>query len=243
MLKYANSAKRKRIARLASLLAIIVMIPAIWTFISVLKENRFESDAELFIKNELGALPYAEYIKKNTSYTYGGENNSVIEFNSFGLEEIPESTISLLKNRLNDYPALIGDNTKLIFNQTTNKGLDNFKYMQQLRSRDSLDLLSQSEKIIFLEKKVRELSKLEKNYIAFNELKDEIKINYETIEQFSYANLITSNFKKTDTVPVFSVKWLKSKTKEVDRKKDKEKLEKWLKLKLKLDTLVVKRLN
>ncbi len=42
MLKYANSAKRKRIARVASLVAIIVMIPAVFTFLSVLKESQFE---------------------------------------------------------------------------------------------------------------------------------------------------------------------------------------------------------
>ena len=70
-----------------------------------------------------------------------------------------------------------------------------------------------------------------------------MKINYETIEQFSYANVINSNFTKMDTISVFSVKWTDSLTKEPARVKDKEKLEKWLKLKLKLDTLVVKRVN
>ena len=41
MLKYANSAKRKRIAQIASILAIIVMIPASFTFVDVLKKSRF----------------------------------------------------------------------------------------------------------------------------------------------------------------------------------------------------------
>jgi len=41
---------------------------------------------------------------------------------------------------------------------------------------------------------------------------------------------------------VFSIKWLDT-SKEETRKKDKGKLEKWLKLKLDLDTLVVKRIN
>ena len=39
MIRYANSAKRKRIARIASLVAIIVMIPAVVTFLTVLKKT------------------------------------------------------------------------------------------------------------------------------------------------------------------------------------------------------------
>ena len=70
-----------------------------------------------------------------------------------------------------------------------------------------------------------------------------MKINYETIEQFSYANVINSNFSKMDTLSVFSVKWIDSLAKEDFRIKDKEKLEKWLKLKLDLDTLVIRRIN
>ena len=53
MIRYANSAKRKRIAQLASLLALVVMIPAIYTFIKVYKENKVNTQLSLFIKNEI----------------------------------------------------------------------------------------------------------------------------------------------------------------------------------------------
>ncbi len=241
MLKYANSAKRKRIARFASLLAVIVMIPAVWTFLNVLKESNFNRDAGSFIKKELEALPHAEYIRNNMTYEYGADNNSKIVLNTFGLDEIPESTIAVLRSRMKDYNALI--NSQLIINQNRSKNLDNFKYMEELRTRDSLDLLSQTQKIAYLEGKVLQFSKLERNYIPFDELTKEVKINYETIEQFSYANVINSNFTKMDTISVFSVKWVDSLAKEDLRIKDKDKLEKWLKLKLNLDTLVVKRIN
>ena len=48
MLKYANSAKRKRIAQLATLVAIVVMIPAGFTFWDVYKESNFIMEAETF---------------------------------------------------------------------------------------------------------------------------------------------------------------------------------------------------
>ena len=241
MLKYANSAKRRRISRFATLLAIIVMIPAVWTFVNVLSESNFNRDASSFVEKELNALPHAEYLKNNAVYKYIDKENSVVELNTFGLDEIPESTIALLQSSMKDYSAL--SNSKLIVNQNKSKNLDNFRYMEELRTRDSLDLLSQTQKIEYLENKVKLLSKLERNYIAFEELTKEVKINYETIEQFSYSSVINSNFIKMDTLSVFSVKWIDSLTKEPARIKDKEKLEKWLKLKLNLDTLVVNRVN
>ncbi|MFH4963905.1 DUF389 domain-containing protein [Gaetbulibacter sp. M235] len=241
MLKYVNSAKRKRIGRIASLLAIVVMIPAIWTFINVLQESNFTRDAKAFVNSELKDLPHFEYMKNNAIYSYVDRNNSSIDINTFGLDEIPESTINLLDGRMRDYSALSA--TKLNFNQNRSKGLDNFKYMEELRYRDSLDLLSQTQKISFLEGKVKQLSKLEKNYIPFDELTKEVKINYENLAQFSYSNVINTNFTKTDTVTVFTVKWIDSLANEKARVKDSEKLEKWLKLKLNLDTLVVKRAN
>jgi uncharacterized hydrophobic protein (TIGR00271 family) len=241
MLKYVNSAKRKRIARFASLLAIVVMIPAVWTFLNVLKESNFNKDARSFVENELRALPHFEYLKKNALFNYSNKEDSSIVINTFGLDEIDESVISLLESRMKDYSAI--SDSKLRINQNKSKNLDNFRYMEELRTRDSLDLLSQTQKIAYLENKVQQLSKLERNYIPFEELTQEVKINYETIEQFSYSSVINSNFTKMDTLSVFNVKWVDSLTNEAARTKDRNKLEKWLKLKLKLDTLVVKRVN
>ncbi|MGC1633640.1 MAG: hypothetical protein WA749_16140, partial [Gelidibacter sp.] len=146
--------------------------------------------------------------------------------------------IAVLRGRMKDYPALA--NARLNFNQNRSKNLDNLRYMSQLRYRDSLDLLSQAEKIVFLENKVRKLSKYEVLQIPFEELTKEVKINYENIDQLSYATVISSNFKKLDTITEFTVKWDKA-IKADAISKEQNKLERWLKQKYKLDTLVVRR--
>ncbi len=242
MLKYANSAKRKRTSRIATVIAILVMVPAVITFINVWKESKFENAAKSFIDKELNELPHSDFIKKNAIYEYIDVKGkqSIIEFNSFGLDEIPDNTISVLRGRLKDYPAL--SNTTMVFNQNKSKNLDNLRYMSQLRYRDSLDLLSQSEKIVFLEDKVKKLSKYEALQIPFVELSKEVKINYETIEDLSYASVISSNFKRIDTIAVFTAKWNSSVTEE-EIAKQKDKLHRWLKQKYSLDTLIVKREN
>lgn len=240
MLKYANSKKRKRIARIASVLAIIVMVPAVWTFIKVLKESNFDNAARSFVDNELKAIPQYEYVKKNTIPKYN-DGDSYIEFNTYGLGVIPESTINLIKGRTAAYPAL--ENTRIIFNQSRSEQIDNMKYMEQIRFRDSLDIVSQTDKITYLENRVKTLSILEKNTIPFNDVVKEVQINYENLKSFGYANQIASDFNKTDTISVFSVVWDKTKANEQTIAKDQDKLERWLKVKLKLDTLVVKRQN
>lgn len=243
MLKYANSAKRRRIGRIATFLAIIAMIPAIWTFVNVLSESRFERDARNFINRELTALPHADFIIKNASYKYSDNEKtpSSIELNTFGLDELPESTATLLKARLKNYDAL--KNAKLILNQNRSRNLDNLKYMEQIRLRDSLDLLSQSEKIMFLENKLKSLSKLEQLQIPFDKLTREVKINYAAVSRISYATVITSNFSKMDTLSVFTVKWNNNNIDEAGISKQQPQLERWLKERFDLDSLVVRREN
>ncbi|WP_418511329.1 DUF389 domain-containing protein [Corallibacter sp.] len=241
MLKYANSKKRKRISQIATFLAILVMIPAGYTFITVLRESNFNRDAASFVNNELKSLPHAAYIQKNADYKYSDEENvkSKIVINTFGLDELPESTVALLESRMKTYKSL--NNTELLLNQNRNKYVDNLKYMEEIRYRDSLDLLSQNQKIAFLENKMKRLNMLERNTIPFEEITKEVKINYEGLEQLSYSNVITSNFKKIDTLYMFTTKWSDSINDETFINKEQGKLEKWLKFKLDLDTLLVTR--
>jgi len=237
MLRYANSKKRARTARIAAVLAIIVMIPAVLTFVDVLRESRFERDAKAFINNELSTLPNSKYIIKNASITYDATGESIIELIPFGNDEVLDETKQLLESRFSNYSAL--SNTKLYINQVKNRAINNLEYMEELRSRDSLDLLSQGQKISFLEAKVMRLSRLERDQIPFEEVVDEAKINYEKLKSISYSKRITSNFSKIDTLAIFSFKWIDSLATEESIKTDTAKLQKWLKVKLKLDTLAI----
>ena len=155
----------------------------------------------------------------------------------FGTDEISEEREQFLNSRLSDYPAL--SNTRLNINQVKNRAVNNLEYMEELRSRDSLDLRSQSQKISFLEAKVVRLSRLERDQIPFEDVVNEAKINYEKLKSIAYSKRITSDFSKIDTLAIFSFKWIDSLTTEESRKTDTDKLQKWLKVKLKLDTLLV----
>ncbi|MAV42128.1 MAG: hypothetical protein CMC32_01420 [Flavobacteriaceae bacterium] len=239
MINYVDSVRRGTISRFATLAAIIVMIPAIWTFVNVVNESNFKNDALSFLNSELDILPNSKYIKKNTVVQYYSDKPSVIELTTLGNDQISKEIEFVLNTKMKNYSAL--NNTELIINQSVFREINNLEYMEELRSRDSLDLLSQTQKINFLEDKVQELLVLEKNYIEFPNLLKELNINYSEIDEFSYSNILKSDFKSIDTVSVFYVKWNDSLVNEIDVISKSSQLEKWLKYKLNLDSIIIKR--
>ena len=239
MINYVDSIRRRRISRFATLAAIIVMIPAVWTFVNVVNESNFKNDALSFLNSELDILPNSKYIKKNTVVQYNSDKPSVIELTTLGNDQISKEIEFVLNTKMKNYSSL--NNTELIINQSVFREINNLEYMEELRSRDSLDLLSQTQKINFLEDKVQELLVLEKNYIEFPNLLKELNINYSEIDEFSYSNILKSDFKSIDTVSVFYVKWNDSLVNEIDIISKSSQLEKWLKYKLNLDSIIIKR--
>ncbi len=238
MIKYANSKRRKRIAQIVSLLAIISVIPAGLTFYDVLKESKFNSDAKLFIQNELTALPNSNYVKRQATYHYNKDDFNTIELATFGQDKIDATTENLLRTRLLDYSALT--DVKLLINQSglANDYTDELRFMGELRTRDSLDLLNQTQQIRYYEQELAKLKRLERQTIPFRAISQEARINYDGLESIQYANTIQNNYKKIDTLAVFSVKWADS-IKRKERKNNLKKLSEWLKFKTNLDTLVV----
>jgi uncharacterized hydrophobic protein (TIGR00271 family) len=239
MINYVDSIRRRRISRFATLAAIVVMIPAVWTFVNVVKESNFKNDAMSFVNFELDILPNSKYIKKNILIQYNKDIPSVIELTTLGNDQISDEIEFVLSTKMKNYSSL--DNTELIINQSLFREINNLEYMEELRSRDSLDLLSQTQKINFLENKIQQLLKLEQNYIEFPGLVNEVSINYSEIQNFSYSNVLKSDFKSIDTISVFYVKWNDSLINELDIANKSVQLEKWLKYKLNLDSILIKR--
>ena len=239
MINYVDSIRRRRISRFATLAAIVVMIPAVWTFVNVVNESNFKNDAMSFVNSELDILPNSKYIKKNILIQYNKDIPSVIELTTLGNDQISDEIEFVLSTKMKNYSSL--DNTELIINQSLFREINNLEYMEELRSRDSLDLLSQTQKINFLENKIQQLLKLEQNYIEFPGLVNEVSINYSEIQNFSYSNVLKSDFKSIDTISVFYVKWNDSLINELDIANKSAQLEKWLKYKLNLDSILIKR--
>ncbi len=242
MLRYANSAKRKRTAQLASLLAILVMIPASRTFYVTLLESNAEHDYKLFLENDINSNENL-YLRKDF-YNY---NDKTIKLYFDG--EIPDAIVSDLKNEIKEYDAL-GD-FELVINGNKARGLDQVSkaYDRSIVELNRIEkendkLLDEIEalkiQIAGLETSLREANKVVPVEILpyFNISKD-AKIRFPDLETLGYGEVLQSNFLKIDTVQVIFPKWKFQVSDSLNTVRV-NRLQEWITKELKADTLYVK---
>lgn len=246
MLKYVNSVKRKRIAQIASLTAVVVMVPAVWTFLNVLKDNKINNQIKLFIKNEIDNID--DYLLMDDEYY---SNTQTLELKFFN--EISNAEENLMKSRLKTdprYSALIEVKLKIKDSDTKSFDLLTKAYEdkgQELKeSRDIIEGLQR--KISDLEQVISNLnSKFEQEAIqrnekivAFSRISKEAKIRYNELERLDFANVLSSkDFIKIDTIPQITVKWNQFIPDSIINLKQEE-LRSWMQIQLELDTLYIK---
>lgn len=235
MVKYINSAKRKSIARFASFVATIVLAASIYTFYDLYKRNEFVDNIEQF-KTAI----------KNNGFVLIEGNESDINFNDkkltltiFG-KLYPEDRKKINELRF-DYSLeevvlnIQGgiDDTKVIneIQALREKFTNNQKLIED---RDAY-IKSKDNRIQYLEKELRHIFK---SRVPFAQISAEVKINYEELEEFYFAKMLKSNFKTIDTLALFKIKWYDTTPKNT-QKLQRKKLERWLKTRLELDTLVI----
>ncbi|WP_111685559.1 DUF389 domain-containing protein [Winogradskyella tangerina] len=241
MLKYANSKKRKRIAQLASLVAIVVMIWPTLSFVKFIKETRLNADYSAFIEKEVRSnndlwfqSGTPQWEKKKITLYFNGE--------------ITDATETDLRNELKQYQNIKDFELEIFGNK--NRSIDKISdaYDRAIAELDKKDLI-----ITGLEQQIEELQKtvtglnqqLEAqnttDEVAFSVLARDAKIRFDDLSYFSYAKLLESkDFIKIDTLTVANIEWKESVNDSVALVKEGELLQ-WLKQKLKTEKISIKR--
>ena len=238
LVRYANSKRRKRIAQIASVIAIIVMIPSVILFVNLLSKQVYESKAREFL-SEVVRYKGAETVKSNQNY-----NKKKLEVYFIGAP-VPESIIETWREQLQDIEVL--KESELIVHQGVSSSEDMASISSQVKSGILEDLYVKNQELIEnKDAKIRllenELLKYKASGFSFRDISKEIKVNYDKVESLSYANTISTNFSKVDTIPTFTVTW-KNNISKTQQKTEISKIQKWLGLRLKLDTVLVKSYN
>jgi len=237
LVRYANSKRRKRTSQIASLIALAVMVPSVWLFVKLLDEQLFENKTKEFVRTVV-RYDGAEVVK--FTHDYKTRNLDVYLIG----RPVPRTTINEWHTTLQETEKL--EDVKLrIYQGADQSGEMAARLSGEVKAGILEDLYVRNEKLIqdkderirFLED---EISFMKVRNFPFKQISEEIRINYENLETFGYSNKIVTNFQKTDTLPVVTLSWKKN-VSASERKKDAQKIEKWLKLKMKLDTLVIER--
>ena len=202
MLKYANSQRRKNIARIVTVLALVAMLPAGWTFYDVLQVTRYEMDYVSYLESEINQNEnlwlQREKIDTDTK-------KITLNFNG----EITEATKSDLINELKGYEYL--QDFSLIINGNKNRSTDKILELYDI----AIDKIEKRDSIIsVLESNIDSLKlaissqKNEMDSNVFLNLSKDAKIQFLDLESFGYARMLaSSNFRNTDTIKVVKIQW------------------------------------
>lgn len=242
--KYATAKKRKKVNRIVAIVAILIIAPSIFTFKKIIERSFYEKEASKFLDNYV-VFNGAEEIKRKVDPV-----TKHIDVYLIG-ETVPESIIIEWQKKIQNNEGLLGSTLTIRQGQDkiselktemskVKEGLLKDFTSQELNDKET-EILILNDKIKHLEKEI-EAQKSKVKVIPLLSLSNEAKINYPNIESISFAEVITSNFKQIDTLPVISAKWNK-KTHLSTIKKEKEKLGEWFKYKLELDTIIVNQVS
>jgi uncharacterized hydrophobic protein (TIGR00271 family) len=247
MHKYANAAKRKRYSSIATIVGLAVMIPAIFTFITVFQKNQVKTQVTNFIKNEIKTIKSFQLIDDTYSY-----EEKEIKLNFFN--EVTEGEKNILNNQLvnnSNYTKIKDFKIKIKGSDTKSFELITIAYTEKREElQESKNIIAGLQKqltglqetISSLNNRIEQdaLSK-NKNVIAFSSIAKDAKIRYIDIEEIGFASVLSSkDFIKIDTIPVATIKWNLRLPDSIISPKERE-LRSWLQKEMKLDTLFIKR--
>ena len=247
MHKYANAAKRKRYATIASVVGLAVMIPAIFTFINVFKKSKINNQIEVFIKTEVKNNPSLTLIDYESNL-----EKETLKLNFFN--EITDATYNDLSNEITSnisYSSLKDFTLKIKGSDTKSFELITTAYKEKREElQESKNIINGLQKqITDLQITISSLNQrieqdaLNKNQkaIAFSRIAKDAKIRYIDIEAIGFANVLSSkDFIKIDTIPVATIKWNLKVPDSIINLKESE-LRGWLQKEMELDTLFIKR--
>lgn len=241
MVRYANSQRRRLIARVASITGILVMVPAGFTFYQVFQESLFKKQAQEFLKETIEVYQFnasGRYVDNLTKLEYNNDGLSLIELVCMGDELIPENIINTWRVQKNEYSRLKEAEFRILQGGKDDSE-EKFNYVSELYEKNKAELLNKDEQIRLLEEEVASLTKNAGKQIPFGNISAEAKANYQNIAALGFSYQLQTDFQKLDTVPVFEVKW-KEGTRQNQKNADAKKMLDWLKLRLQDTTLIIK---
>ena len=234
MVKYVNSRRRGQIARIASLVGLLVMIPAIYTFYQVFQESRFRSQSQQFITETIGAYHFptnGRFMDNLTQLEYKEEGGSVIELVCMGDDPIPDNVIQTWQNQKNKYSKLKDAQLKIVQGGRDDTE-EKFQYINELYEAKQAELLGKDQRIEFLESELASLQVLAKSQIPFVDITAEARVNYPNLVGLGYAYILETDFEKMDTIPVIEVRW-KADDLPKDQEAELKRFSDWIQVRLK----------
>lgn len=256
--EFLDPKREAKLRKYMVLFVIITIVPSAIIFINVIKESRFNAGAETFVNSTI-QFSGAELI--NEKYTFN-DSLSYIDLYFIG-KEIPNDKVIEWRSNLKEFSLVAKgskfrrffaitdstvlkihqakDNTEALANRINDLSTNLSKevrvgILEEIYKKNEKMLKTKDEKITFLE---NQLLRFKRDSIPVRSILNEMQIQNKYVNRISYANTIeTDTSGIVDTIPTVLIEWDRGISR-YNRNKEQSKFSKWLKVRLKLDTVRV----
>lgn len=230
--QYLDPHQRRLVKRTITIFAILVIVPSIFMAINVIRESRFQYQANKFVK-EIQLTDMFEDTQVLSAEKEFHRNGSCIQLSLFG-RALSQDEISQLQNKLNDYGI---KKTTLEIKQTGHSINMDVSVQANiienlLTKRDSViaekdSIIRLMEQDITLQKRVAD---------SYEQIACEIALQFPFVKNFSIDNSVQVDVKttKAKTFPTLIVTYNGDPSDE-----DKQQFFKWIKIRLAVDNLQI----
>ena len=233
--KFENPKLEKRVHTIVTAAVIVTMVPSVLLAYNLVRKSVFERNAQVFMEREFN-FAETQVIRSEINYSRDG---SIIDVTLFG-KPLGDESIEKIKASLSDYKLR---DCELKINQAYDdeeEELRNVELISQnmragliedLYRKNEEVLQSKDERIKFLED---QLFKLEASQYPVADLSEELKVQYDNLSEFTVMDGYVRNMESNsvDTICFASVHFVVEPPIE-----EYEKIRRWLKLRLKVDSL------
>jgi len=231
MVKYANQAKRKRVSRLASLIGLLVLLPSIYLFYELYKDQVKESAANTFINQ------YVDYEGMRPDADWNGETQT-LDVVMVGAP-VPDPIIEEWTKKFAQIEELEESQVRFYQGSSILNASNEAVEVVQEELIDKLRLIQDKDvRIAALEDELRRLNEQNKN---FDVVSEEVRLNYPQVASISYAPSVSKDFitQQMDTVSEYTILF-KDTTLSTDRRVEiKKRMESWLQYRLKTNKIQI----
>lgn len=233
LVSFVNADTEKKVKRYMVAFVIVVLLPSAWIFYGLVKETIFMGKAENFIAQNLD-FEGTEIISKKITYT---DTISRIDIFIMG-EPVTDQVQDQLENRMIaeglTHTVLKIHQPKDVSSDIAGKLTNEVRagILEDIYNKNELRMAEKDARISALEKR---LFDYQKDSIPVENILKEVQINHPKVSRLAYARSVEAGPTKLDTVPTFLIRWNNASTEE--KRKEKDKLQRWLKQRLGLETL------
>ena len=237
MVEILDPVKERRARRLILVFSVLIILPSLWIFYNVVQESLFYRRANMFISE---VVKYDENLVTDRMLEYSGERQEIVVVFEGG-KSVPPEIKEQWVARLPEY-GLEDAQLKVVQSARFDPAVYQ-NVLNDFRAETFSDLYYKNQEALAererrISELVMQISGLTRDTLPFKAIGRELKAQYEDLERFSFGQAYGTDFTRTDTLCVVLVHW-KTGLKSRDMSEMEEQMSRWLKVRLREDSVAV----